>query len=94
MLTQLISLEKFTSIQQAQAGLTKLFKKAAKEGTFYRVLNNNKPLGVLVPNEVWEDFLEDMEASASENFKTSIAAARQEKERYSLDEVMKDLGLE
>ena len=38
MITQLIRDEKFTNIQKAQAGLTRLFRLAAKTGSFYRVL--------------------------------------------------------
>lgn len=38
----MIKKEKFTSIQEAQAGLTNLLKTAEKEGFFYRVLRRNK----------------------------------------------------
>ena len=59
---QLISSEKFTNIQKAQAGLTRLFEDAANTDTFYRVLKNDKALGVLIPNDMWEDLIEDIEA--------------------------------
>ena len=59
MIQQLISDEKFTNIQKAQAGLTKLFTKAEQTKTFYRVLKNDKPLGVLIPENLWKDFVED-----------------------------------
>ena len=49
---QLISSEKFTNIQKAQAGLTRLFEDAAETDTFYRVLKNDKALGVLIPNSM------------------------------------------
>ena len=91
---QIISQEKFTNIQNAQAGLTKLFKKAEKEKSFYRVMRNDEPLGVLVPNEVWENFIEDMEAASSENYKKRIAKARKEKKSYSAEEVKKMLDLD
>lgn len=89
---QLISQEKFTNIQKAQAGLTRLFKHADKTRSFYRVLKNDQPLGVLIPNKVWEDFLEDLEASSSENFKKRIAASRRSKKLYTAEEVKKELG--
>ena len=91
MIKQLINDEKFTNIQRAQAGLTRLFEEARKSMSFYRVMKNDKPLGVLVPNEMWEDFVEDMEALASPNFQRRIAESRREKKGYTLDEVKKKL---
>lgn len=93
MIPQLIKNEKFTNIQNAQAGLTKLFEKARKTGSFFRVLKNDKPLGVLIPNEIWEDWLEDWEAMNSPNYLKSIAEARKSKKYYSWDEVKKMLNL-
>lgn len=93
MVKQLIAKESFTSVQEAQAGITRLFEKAAKEKRFYRVMRNQQPLGVLIPNEVWEDFIEDMEAASSENFKKEIAKSRASKKWYSSEEVKKELGL-
>lgn len=90
---QLIADERFTNIQRAQAGLTKLFQAADKSGTFYRVLKNDQPLGVLIPNSVWEDFLEDMEAASSPGYLKRIAEARKSKKRYTLEEVKKELSL-
>lgn len=91
---QLIRDEKFTNIQKAQAGLTKLFEQARAEGAFYRVMRNDKPLGVLVPNEVWDDLLEDMEMYSSENFRKRIAESRADKVSYSAEEIKKKYGLD
>lgn len=93
MIQQLINDEKFTNVQKAQAGLTKLFQKADKSGTFYRVLKNDVPLGVLIPNSTWESLTEDFEALSSPNYLRQIAAARKSKTRYTLEEVKKHLGL-
>lgn len=90
---QLIQDEKFTNIQRAQAGLTKLFEKARKSWSFYRVMKNDKPLGVLIPQEMWEDFMEDMEALSSPNYLRRIAASRRSKKSYSMEEIKKELGL-
>ena len=90
---QLINDEKFTNIQRAQAGLTKLFKDAAKTMTFYRVMKSDKPLGVLIPQEMWENLMEDMEALSSPNYLKSIAASRRDKKSYSLEQIKKELGL-
>jgi len=89
---QLISSEKFTNIQKAQAGLTRLFEDAADTNTFYRVLKNDKALGVLIPNDMWEDIIEDLEAMASPILKERIDKRRKEK-TYSADEVKKMLDL-
>lgn len=93
-MTQLIASEDFTSIQKAQAGLTKVFKKAEKDGKFVRVMRNNEPMGVLVPNRVWESFLEDLEAMSSRNYLNRIAKSRADKVRYSSTEVKKMLGID
>lgn len=93
MAKQLILEERFTSIQQAQAGLTKLLKHAENEGVFYRVLRNNKPVGVLLPTQTWEDLLEDVEALTSPRYLSLIKKARREKKTYSLEEAKKILKL-
>lgn len=86
---QLILDEKFTNVQKAQAGLTKLFQNAAQSDSFYRVLRNDEPLGVLVPNSMWESLIEDFEAISSPNYLKRIAKARQEKGGITLEEVKK-----
>ena len=91
---QFIADEDFTSVQKAQAGLTKVFKKAEKDGKFVRVLRNSQPVGVLVPNNVWESFLEDLEALSSKNYLKRIAKSRADKTRYSSAQVKKMLGIE
>lgn len=85
--------EKFTSIQEAQAGLTKLLTRAEKEDGFYRVLKNNKPVGVLLPNKTWESLLEDLEALGSKKYLTKISKARAEKKTVSSSQVKKELKI-
>lgn len=92
-MSQLILDEKFTNIQKAQAGLTRLFRNASKSGSFYRVLKNDEALGVLIPTPLWEDILEDMEALSSPGYKTRIAKARSEKKGKSLQQIEKELKL-
>lgn len=89
MLQQLISDEKFTNVQRAQAGLTKLFQNAAKTRSFYRVLKNDQPLGVLIPNSLWESFIEDLEALSSPAYLGHIARAREEKDGLTLAKLKK-----
>ena len=84
---QLINDQKFTNIQKAQAGLTKLFEEAQKGGNFYTVLKNDQPLGFLIPNNIWKSFIEDLEALSSDNFKQKIHQARTSKKRINSDEV-------
>jgi len=73
---QLINDQKFANIQKAQAGLTKLFADAEKTDSFYTVMKNDEPLGVLLPQRRWESLTEDFEAMSSPNYKKRIAAAR------------------
>ena len=90
---QIIANEEFTSIQEAQAGLTRLLKKAAIRGNFYRVMKNNRPLGVLIPDNLWQSFLEDLEALFSQVYLENIRRARLFGKRYSAAAVKKVLGI-
>lgn len=82
MLRQLIADEKFTNIQRAQAGLTRLLLEAKKTESFYRVLRNDEPLGVLIPENLWQSLIEDLEALSSPNYRRKIAKARKEKKDH------------
>lgn len=93
MVRQLITDEQFTNIQRAQAGLTRLFNKARKKGSFYRVLKNDKPLGVLIPQKMWEGLVEDLEALSSPSYLQRIADARAEKQTISAEEVKTEVGI-
>jgi len=93
MIKQLINDEKFTNIQKAQAGLTRLFLEAEETGSFYRVLKNDQSLGVLLPDSLWQSLIEDLEALSSPNFRQKIAKARKEKKTIKASEVKKQLGL-
>jgi len=90
---QLIKNEKFTSIQAAQAGLTNILKSAEREGKFYRVLRNNEPIGILLPNTLWESLMEDFEAMNSPTYINSIKKARNSTKRYSAEEIKKELKI-
>lgn len=79
MIQQLINSEQFTNIQKAQAGLTRLLLNAARTGSFYRVLKNDEPLGVLIPERLWKSFIEDIEALSSVSYLARIKKARREK---------------
>jgi len=93
MIQQLINDEKFTTIQKAQAGLTRLFLNAENTSSFYRVLKNDKSLGVLVPNKIWMSLVEDLEALSSPNYRNRISKARRDKKTYPFSYVKKQLGL-
>ena len=89
MIQQLINDERFTNVQRAQAGLTKLFQKASKSGTFYRVLKNDEPLGVLIPNSTWESLTEDFEALSSPGSAPNCRRSPR-KRRHILEELKKN----
>lgn len=93
MIKQLISDEKFTNIQKAQAGLTRLFTEAEATTSFFRVMKNDQPLGVLIPNSLWQRFVEDLEALSSTAYRSRIARAREERETIPAAEVKKRLGM-
>lgn len=85
-------MEDFASVQEAQAGITRLFTKAKNNGKFVRVMRNQAPLGVLIPNNLWESLIEDIEALLSPNYIKAIADSRKSKRSYSSDEVKEMLG--
>jgi len=92
-MNQLITYEDFTSVQELQAGATRLFMAAAKKNKFYRVMRNKSPLGVLIPNNVWDSLLEDFEAMNSPKYISDIAKSRRSKHFYSSAEIEKELGI-
>lgn len=85
-------MEDFASVQEAQAGITRLFTKAKNKGKFVRVMRNQEPLGVLIPNNLWESLIEDLEALSSPNYIKEIADSRKSNRSYSSDEVKEMLG--
>jgi len=56
-------------------------------------MRNQKPLGVLIPNNVWESLLEDFEASLSQRYRKDIAESRKAKKLISAKEAKKLLGI-
>lgn len=90
---QLIVEEEFTSVQQAQAGISRLFKKASKKKRFFRVMRNQEPLGVLIPNDLWLSLIEDLEALSSSAYLKAISESRKDKKRISSKEAKKRLGV-
>jgi PHD/YefM family antitoxin component YafN of YafNO toxin-antitoxin module len=92
MIQQLINNERFTNIQKAQAGLTKLLTKAKNKSFFYRILKNDQPLGVLIPENMWQSLTEDLEALSSPAYRIKISKARNQK-HTSLTEFKKTLNL-
>lgn len=93
MIQQLINDEKFTNIQKAQAGLTRLFLDAQNTSSFYRVLKNDQSLGVLIPENLWRSLIEDLEALSSHQYRKRVASARKDKKIYTSRQVKKRLGL-
>lgn len=93
MKNQLIAQQGFASVQEAQAGISRLFNKAKNTGQFLTVLRNQQPLGVLIPQEMWEELIEDFEALSSKNYLRQIKKSRQDTKRVPAKKVKKELGL-
>ncbi|MGD8743999.1 MAG: hypothetical protein PVJ52_00200 [Candidatus Woesebacteria bacterium] len=91
---QLISDEDFASVQEAQAGITKLFRKAKNKKKFVRIMRNQEPLGVLIPNDMWINLVEDLEALSSSQYQSDIQKSRLDKKRISSDEIKEVLEYE
>lgn len=95
MQTQIILQESFTNVQRAQSGLTRLFRQAAKDNQFVRVMKNNEALGVLIPDSLWLEWLEDFEALKSKAYIRKIDRARREPRQglLSAKQLKRQLGL-
>lgn len=85
--------EEFASIQELQAGTSKLLKGAESRGSFIRVLKSSKPIGVLMPNSTFESLIEDLLALSSPSYLHNIKKARVEKKKYSSRDVKKMIGI-
>lgn len=85
--------EEFASIQEVQAGTSRLLEKAAARGAYIRVIKNSKPVGVLMPTVTFERFTEDLLALSSPDYLRNIKRARAEKKRYSSKQAKKMIGL-
>ncbi len=86
---KLFQKEEFASIQQIQAGTSKLLRIAESRGSFIRVLKSSKPIGVLMPNSIFNAFTEDLLALSSPSYLAKIKKARGERKRYSSREIKK-----
>ena len=90
---QLMSSEKFTNVQKIQSGLTKIFRSAEKSDSFYRVMRNDESLGFLVPNDVWQSLIEDLDALSSQSYLSKVYKARISSKRYSAKQVRDILNI-
>ena len=90
---KLFQREEFASIQEIQAGTSKLLRGAEARGSFIRVIKSSKPIGVLMPNSTFDSLTEDLLALSSPAYLRNIKKARTERKRYSSKEIEKMLGI-
>lgn len=90
---KLFQREEFASIQEVQAGTSKLLKGAEARGSFIRVIKSSKPVGVLMPNSTFDALTEDLLALSSPSYLTNIKKARIERKQYSSKAVKEMLGI-
>lgn len=93
MVRDLIQQEEFVSVQTVQAGISRVLAGAEQRGSFIRVIKNSQPIGVLMPNNIFESLTEDVLALSSPNYLLDIYKARKEKKHYSSKDVKQLLGL-
>lgn len=90
---RLFQREEFASVQEIQAGISKLLKTAEARGSFIRVLKSSKPIGVIMPNSTFESLTEDLLALSSPSYRMNIQKARTERKKYSSREIKKILEI-
>ena len=92
---QLLTNQKFVSTKDFQTKFAAIAKQAKEQMSYFRIMKHGNSVGVFLPNEVWDDLLEDLEALASPRYLKSIKESRQEakqKKVVSLKEITKELG--
>ena len=58
-----------------------------------RILRGSKTLGYFLDSTIFEDFVEDLEAAASPNYKKRVATARKETGGASLEDLNARYGV-
>ena len=92
MITQLIRGEKIYQYPKG-SGRTDSFVPLGRKTVLLSGAQNDEALGVLIPNHLWEDMIEDMEALSSPNYLARIAKARKSKKNITpMEQIEKELG--
>jgi PHD/YefM family antitoxin component YafN of YafNO toxin-antitoxin module len=84
----LLTNQKFVSVAELQAGTAKLLALAEKQRSFYKVMKNNKPIGTLVPENVWNALITQLHLLSSKEFVKDINKATLEKEQIFLENLL------
>ena len=85
--------EKLISVREIESEVEDLLRRAEAGEFYYKILLDNKPLGVLVPYTMWDELLEDLEMYSSSNFLKSIREARKSKVFYTPEQIKKGTTL-
>lgn len=92
---QLLTSQKFVSTKEFQTKFADIAKQAKKQLSYFQIMRHGDSVGVFLPNAVWEDILEDLEALDSPKYLKTIQISRQEAQRgqtISLKEIPKELA--
>lgn len=85
----LLTNQKFVSVAELQAGSARLLSLAEKSRSFYKVMKNNKPVGTLVPENVWDTLIFQLKILSSPEIVAKIKQASREKEYEFLKNIEK-----
>ena len=85
---ELLTNQKYVSVAELQAGSAKLLALAEKSRSHYKVMKNNKPVGTLVPENVWAAMITQLRLLSSKDIIAKIKKASKEKETVFLDKLI------
>jgi PHD/YefM family antitoxin component YafN of YafNO toxin-antitoxin module len=88
----LLTNQKFVSVAELQAGSARLLSLAEKSRSFYKVMKNNKPVGTLVPENVWNALILQLRLLSSKEMIAEFKMLAKEKEFEFLDKIIAENG--
>lgn len=91
---QLLTSQKFVSTKEFQTKFADIVKQAKKQMSYFQIMKHGNSVGVFLPNDVWDDILEDLEALDSPKYLNNIQTSRREAQRgqtVSLKEIAKEM---
>lgn len=90
---RLLTSQKFVSTKDFQTKFAEIAKEAEEYKLYFRVMKHGHSVGVFLPNEFWEDLLEDLEALSSPSYLQAIKESREEVKKgqvIPLEKIMKE----
>lgn len=86
----LLTNQKFVSVADLQAGSARLLSLAEKSRSFYKVMKNNKPIGTLVPENVWNNLVSQLKLLSSNKVINEVRLSSKQNEETFLNQILQN----